>query len=340
MSIDARRDAPITVCPGCGNSSGENYDGNGLCWECFTARTDPAVSNGSTPKAAKAGTYSPQEWAQAIRDGLQRDEDIAMPFPFDDLNRSMDGGLRFGEVCLVAGYTSMGKSVIVDQMADSAARAGRRVHLYMTEMTAYQRGLRLLARRTNLSFGSLRRRYLTPEIWQQINGELDALPYGCSVVADWTVEDVCAHILENRWDVAFVDLIHGFHYQDERDLSKTSSAMVRAAKASSTGDHPGTTIVAAAHLNDGQMQGQRSPKRPKPGLHSIKGASSLKQDADVVMFVHLEDNEDGIPTADGEVWAAKNRQGALGSCKVRLDIRRMAFRAVTSEDGEHGKAPF
>jgi replicative DNA helicase len=155
--------------------------------------------------------------------------------------------------------------------------------------------------------------------------ELQTLPYGCSVVADWAVEDVVAHIVENRWDLAVVDLIHGFHYQDERDLSKTSSAIVRAAKASAGPDFAGTTIVCAAHLNDGQMRDQRSPKRPRPGLHSIKGSSSLKQDADTVMFVWGEDDEDGIPGPDGAIWIGKSRQGGMGGMEVSLDSARMEF---------------
>lgn len=212
-------------------------------------------------------------------------------------------------------------SIIVDQFADAAALAGKRVHLYMTEMTAVQRGMRLLARRAGVSMTDLKRRTLNTDQYKRVLAELALLPYGCSIVADWPVDKVVEHVREHEWDMAVVDLIHGFHYTDERDLSKTSSALVRAAK----GWHPGTIVLAAAHLNDGQVRDQRSPVRPRPGLHSIKGTSSIKQDADVVMFIWRQDDEDGIPTQEGELWIAKNRDGGFAHTEVLLDPARMEF---------------
>lgn len=277
------------------------------------------------PQPRTGTSYTPGEWGEHILDMLTREDEGVIPIPFVPLCEALDGGLRPGEVCLVAGYTSHGKSIYVDMIADLAAASGRRVHLYMTEMTAFQRGLRLLARRTGVPFRHLKRRDLSRAEWALIAPELTKLGYGCSIVSDWSVDQVVAHIRENRWDVAVVDLIHGFHYHDERDLSKTSSALVRAAKGSVTDGHLGTAVVAAAHLNDGQMRDARSPVRPRPGLHSIKGSSALKQDADVVVFVWQQDDDDGLPTGNGQVWIAKSRQGELGAVDVTLNPTRMQF---------------
>lgn len=276
-------------------------------------------------KPQRKGIYLHSVWGREIERTLKAKDEGVIELPWDELNRAMAGGLRPGEVCLVAGYTSQGKSVIVDEIADNAADQGRKVHLYLTEMTAYQRGLRLLARRAGVGFSKLRRRELSLDDWDKLNDVLNSMPYGCSIVSDWTVEDVVADIRESKWDLAVVDLIHGFHYQDERDLSKTSSALVRAAKGSADGDFAGTTILCAAHLNDGQMREQRSNRRPKPGLHSIKGSSSLKQDADTVMFIWREDDVDGVPMADGALWIAKCRQGGFASVPLTFDPGRMSF---------------
>lgn len=301
----------------------------------YVVRTIAKVrdSKDTEPSSAplkRDGTLTASEWGDLIRTTLDAPSDGAIALPFDTLTSAMDGGLRPGDLCLVAGWTSHGKSVLVDQIADRAAADGSKVHLYLTEMTAYQRGLRVLARLAGIKFSTLKRRELDQYEREAAMRALTDLPYGCSIVADWTVEDVVAHMRENAWDLAVVDLIHGFHYQDERDLSKTSSVLVRAAKASAGPDHAGTAIVAAAHLNDGQMRDQRSAKRPRPGLHSIKGSSSLKQDADVVMFVHREDDADGRPTVDGSVWLAKCRDGELAGVDVQLDVARMEFVEVVA----------
>lgn len=266
-------------------------------------------------------TFTAERWSHVLMKALDSPEAPATPTPFIALNDGLDGGLRAGEVCIVAGYTSHGKSIVVDQFADAAAAAGKRVHLYMTEMTAVQRGLRLLARKTGVPMRALKRRDLTNDQSRRILDALEHLPYGCSIVADWPVDKVVEHVRANKWDMAVVDLIHGFHYTDERDLSKTSSALVRAAK----GWHPGTIVLAAAHLNDGQVRDTRSPQRPRPGLHSIKGASSIKQDADVVLFVWRKDDQDGIPTEEAELWIAKNRDGGFAHAELLLDPARMEF---------------
>lgn len=276
--------------------------------------------------AKRAGTLTAEQWADLIGTRLESPEHDAIPLPFGDLTEAMDGGFRSGQVVLVAGWTSHGKSVIVDQFADHAAENGKSVHLYLTEMTAYARGLRLLARRGQIPFAALKRKQLKPDQWKRVLGVLNEMPYGCSIVSDWTVEDVVADIREHKWDLVVVDLIHGFHYADERDLSRSSSALVRAAKGAGGN---GTVIVCAAHLNDGQMRDSRSNVRPRPGLHSLKGSSSLKQDADVVMFIWREDDPQGFPDPEGSLWIAKNRDGDLGGVEVELDPARMEFRERT-----------
>jgi replicative DNA helicase len=263
-------------------------------------------------------TYGPERWGEVLGAHLTVDEprDV-IPTPFLALSDALDGGLRPGEFAVVAGYTEHGKSVFADQMADSAAAVGKRVHLYMTEMTAIERGLRLLSRRTGIAMRAIRRRRLSETHWKRLLQELSALPYGCTVVSDWSIDEVCRDIRRARWDMAVVDLMHGFPYKDERDLDAITQALVRAAKGSSV-EHAGTTILATAHLNDGQMRDQRSPKRPKPGLHSIKGASSIKQFADVVAMVWQQDDDEGVPTGDGAIWLPKCRQGTHGGVEVTL----------------------
>lgn len=281
---------------------------------------DPASGQPDTPVVAQPAA-TPEGWGDIIFAALTAKAQPTTPTPFPAFNDALDGGLRAGEVAIISGHTSHGKSIVVDQFADTAAAAGKRVHLYLTEMTAVQRGMRLLARRTGVSLSALKRRELSREDWLEINAQLATMPYGCSIVSDWSVDDVVDHVRENQWDMAVVDLIHGFHYTDERDLSKNSSALMRAAK----GWHPGTIVLAAAHLNDGQVRESRSPVRPRPGLNWIKGASSIKQDADVVMFVWRQDDEDGTPTVDGEVWIQKNRDGGFAHALVVLDTGSMTF---------------
>jgi replicative DNA helicase len=294
--------------------------------EAFTLATRRLDDNAAPTNA----TYTPNRWAALLYEQIEgRDAANAIPLPFPILNDPLDGGIRPGELILLAGYTSHGKSILADQILDHAAHHGARVHLYMTEMTAAQRGLRLLARKTGISMRNIKRANELPQRdIDRLLAELELLPYGCTIAAGWPIEDVCRDIRRNRWDLVVIDLIHGFKYTDERDLSTISQAILHTTKASSN-EHTGTAIVAVAHLNANQQRDSgRRLARPRPGLHSIKGASSLAQDADVVMFVWQQDDDEGVPSGEGEIWLAKSRQGGYASQAVHLNGQRMRFEAA------------
>jgi hypothetical protein len=265
------------------------------------------------------------DWRRALHDHLDGGEHSpAWPIPFADLLEATDGGIRPGEVWVVAGWTSNGKSVFADMIGDTAAAAGARVHFYLTEMTVVQRGLRAIARRGGLPLGALRKLQLTERQRAAAHAEVDRLPYAASVVTDWTPAQVAADIRATRTNVAIVDLLHGFDYQDERELSGIVDAFAKAAT-SDAGGLAGSAIVLVCQLNDTQMRDARSPRRPKPGLHSLKGSTWIKQRADVVLFVWLEDDADGNPGTDGEIWIAKNRNAGRAGVRTTLDPVTLVF---------------
>lgn len=268
------------------------------------------------------------DWRTAILEHLEGTASTpAWPIPFRDLMDATDGGIRPGEIWVIAGWTSAGKSIFTDAIADTASASGASVHLYLTEMTVVQRGLRMVARKTGLPMRGLRRADLTGTQLDRARKALGELRYSASVVTDWTPEQVAADIRATKTNVAIVDLLHGFDYQDERELSGIVSRFAQAATTDAGG--AGSAIVLVCQLNDGQMRDARSARRPKPGMHSLKGSSWIKQRADVVCFVWRKDDEDGMPTDEGEIWIAKNRNGATATVPVRLVPSLMVFEERT-----------
>jgi replicative DNA helicase len=83
-----------------------------------------------------------------------------------------------------------------------------------------------------------------------------------------------------------------------------------------------------AHLSNVQMRESKSAKRPMPGLHSIKGATSLGQDSDFVVFVWQEDDENGTPSGIGKIYIPKARSGAFTTVDVDLNMRKFRFEAA------------
>jgi replicative DNA helicase len=235
-------------------------------------------------------------------------------FPWDALTRAT-GGLKPGTVTLLGGWSSHGKSVLIDQILDSASKRSS-AHLFINEMTVEQRALRWIARNTAAPYSQI------------ANGKIDGyegevaealgrLPYGITDAAGWTETDIAAEIVRGGWDVVGVDILHLIDHAEERDLARISRALNLAAKRS------GAAIVATVHLNEKRIIAAR---RPPPTLGDIRGSGMLKNDADNVLMVFREQDEEGVEVMpEGRVYVAKARNGALRTIPVELNAQNMRF---------------
>tara|TARA_B100001179_G_scaffold233080_1_gene228987 strand:+ start:1382 stop:2743 length:1362 start_codon:yes stop_codon:yes gene_type:complete len=64
----------------------------------------------------------------------------------------------------------------------------------------------------------------------------------------------------------------------------------------------------------------------KPRLSDLRDSGSIEQDADVVMFLHKERNEDGVGRSQTtDILIEKHRNGAVGFCQLFFDDARTTF---------------
>lgn len=262
-------------------------------------------------------------WAELVShivEGKERSE--AFPFPFGELNSCTNGGMRRKQVTLVGGWTNTGKSLIVDQILDSAAKAGAKAHLYINEMGLEDRGLRLLARKSGVPYWKLAQAQVTEQSdFDKIVKGLSDFRFGVTECAGWSAEEVAYDIRRNRWDVAAFDILHRTTFEDERDLSNASSALNDAAKQADA------HVLVAVHLNEARAT---TGKLPKPVLRDIRGSGSLKNDADNVLFVWRQ-QEGEFMEDSGRVWLAKVRNGRLGGCNVNFSPSKLMFTQIQGE---------
>lgn len=73
----------------------------------------------------------------------------------------------------------------------------------------------------------------------------------------------------------------------------------------------------------------------KPRLSDLRDSGSIEQDADVVMFIHREENQDktqGAKNNLAEILIEKHRNGATGVAQLYFDDKKTTFMSVEKSD--------
>lgn len=268
-------------------------------------------------------------------------------------------GLQAGDLIILAGRPSMGKTALVTGIAHAVACNGASVGFFSREMSGKQISARLLALRTGLDFSRIRQGHLSDDELERLCGaqsELNALPL---TIDDNrranTISGIRAaarrHKRAHGLDLVVIDYLQLLQhnertYRDNRQ--QEVSAISRDAKMMA-GDLD-VPVIAISQLS--RANENRDDKRPQ--LQDLRESGAIEQDADVVAFVHRQEyyllrdepkerkaNESKekydsryidwqarVAAAGGkaEIIVAKQRQGAVTSVTTDFHAQTMSFR--------------
>lgn len=247
------------------------------------------------------------------------------PFPFPRLTELCEGGLARGDFVVLSGYSGWGKSIWLDQMLDTVAKHNKRPWLYINESTVQKRLARRLCRWTGIPYRRIINGKLEPGEGDRVLKTLGDGHFGWGMTAchGWSAEQVCHHIRATRPDVAAIDLLNRFDWADERELSRIITLFDQ------TADLADCALILVCQLNERAPGAARAVRRavfPPPVYTDLKGSGDIKNHADIVLFVHRDqDEETGDPLEDGAVYFGKVKDGERGGEKVRFDSRRLRF---------------
>lgn len=276
----------------------------------------------TAPAETEPSTWSARELAQRYYDRLDEDAPEMWRWPFRKLDDWTGGGLRRKQIVLVGGWTSMGKSIVYDQILEGLASQGLRCHSYINEMSEQERMDRTVARLSGVPFSLVHSRRLDDGQQKRVLEVLSEIRVGLTECAGWSAEEIARHIRWNRWDVAGVDIVHEIAHREERDLAEIAQVLRSAAKQADC------ALIACVHLNDNRIV---APKRPVPVLRDVRGTGMLVRGADIVLMVHRDDDDDGVPMASGVLLAAKIRNGQPSLMGVVFQPDQMRFVPATGD---------
>ena len=231
------------------------------------------------------------------------------------------GGLRGGQLTIIAGRPAMGKSALMLNMADNMARRGVPVVYFSLEMPANELAARVVLSRAETNTEIIRNGFLTASIKQRIfsaAAQFSAEPLYVDDRGGLTLLDIRgrARLAVRRWGVKciFVDYLQLVSHTGAQSRENEVGFVSRGLKAMSM--ELGIPVVAAAQVN--RQAENRSDNRPK--LSDLRESGSIEQDSDIVCLIHrpcyyaVQDQEPD--PQDAELIVAKHRAGRTGTLNL------------------------
>lgn len=254
-----------------------------------------------------------------------------LPYPWMDLN-NVTHGLQPGELTIIAGRPSMGKSIVGLNLALFTAMRGKNVAFFSLEMTRRQ-----VTRRNISSLCGVPHDWLlapdSDEYWPRVTDAIRQLR-GIPLMVDdqaglnvmqWAARTRRAH-MQRPIDLIVLDHMHDMALPGKRDPRFE------------VGDIAATGKLLAKELNCpavllaqlGRKLEERTDKRPV--MRDLRESGEIEQKADVIVFLYRDDyymrNEEGYePNGVLEAILGKGRDIEVGAPIIlRADFAHMAAR--------------
>lgn len=254
---------------------------------------------------------------------------------FADLDR-ITTGLQSGDLIIIAGRPSMGKTAFAMNIVENAVLLQKRTAVFSLEMTAEQLMLRLVSSISGVSLNALK------------TGKMSDLDYNDKFILgveklsryleylninEYTLQTAAGVRRECRklqraggLDLIVIDylqLMSGDNETDNRnlDLSRITRSLKGLAKELEV------PIILLSQLN--RDLGKRADKRPI--LTDLRDSGSIEQDADLVLMLHRPeyyDKDNDSLKGLAECIIAKNRNGETGLFNLIFQGEFCRFRSA------------
>jgi replicative DNA helicase len=229
----------------------------------------------------------------------------------------LTAGLQAGELIVIAGRPSMGKSTLAVNIAENAA-IGSKVPtaIFSMEMPSQQLAFRMISSLGRVDQTHLRTGKFPDEDWSRINTAVQLMsdaPMFIDDSASLSPTEIRARARrlkrEHGLGLIVVDYlqlmqVHGSTENRATEISEISRSLKALAKELEL------PIIALSQLN--RSVEQRTDK--KPVMSDLRESGAIEQDADLIVFIYREEvyNQDTPRKGIANISIAKQRNGPIG----------------------------
>jgi replicative DNA helicase len=257
----------------------------------------------------------------------------SIPTGFYDLDALMSGGINRGELVIVAGRPSMGKSAIAAQIAFNVAQLQNLpVVLFSLEMSKTQIAMRMLCAETSIESGFLKTGRISDSQWQplaQAVSDISTLPIylnECAAPSLSYFETECRKVMATEQRelglvvVDYLQLMDGDGGNRNNEISAITRGLKRLAMKLQV------PVICLSQLS--RAVETRPNKRPV--LSDLRDSGSIEQDGDKVLMLYRDEyyNLDSPERGICEVIIAKHRDGPTRTIKLLFDSQFTKFKSL------------
>lgn len=266
---------------------------------------------------------------------------IGTPSGFTELD-TFTQGLHPGDLIIVAGRPSMGKTSLAMNIAEHVAIKERLpVAVFSMEMASTQIALRTLGSVGRLDQQRLRTGKLHDDDWQRLTyavGVMQDTPAYIDETPALTSTELRSRARSlyrqcgNKLGLIVIDYLQLMSGPNQRPGSRSEevSEFSRAIKA--LAKELQVPIIALSQLN--RSLETRTSKRPV--MSDLRESGALEQDADLILFIYRDEayNPDTQDTGIAEIIIGKQRNGPTGTIRLAFEKEYTKFSNLTSH-GHH-----
>jgi len=263
-----------------------------------------------------------------------------MATKFSDFDE-VTSGLQKGDLVIVAGRPSMGKTTFSMNMAENIALQGVPVAVFSMEMPGSQLVLRMISSLGRIEADRIRTGKLQDEDWHNLNRAVSQLTSANVYIDDspaLMITDLRARarridkdVRDEQYKAAeaagaedpaaqvtglglividYLQLMRGSTNTDNRvnEISEISRGLKSIAK------ELNVPVVALSQLS--RNLEQRPDKRPK--MADLRESGAIEQDADLIIFIYRDEvyHPDSDDKGTAEIILGKHRNGALANVRL------------------------
>ncbi len=192
------------------------------------------------------------------------------------------GGFQAGDLVIIAGETSQGKTAFAVSVLKNLIRSGHSAVAYSLEMTHRQLTARIIAQITGISSKKILTGILSREELasvQSLKNSISGLYY--DERSTNSIDNICASMrrlkMKYNIDLAVVDFIQIVSGNDRKSDEGKLADIAR--KLKNVAKELGITVLALSQLN-------RNPGNPEPSMARLRGSGQIEEAADLILLLY------------------------------------------------------